>query len=97
MITHWILWIWLFYGTNAFAEQHRLAVLEFRGMDVEQKILFLLSDEIRSGILKVVDKQSILVMTRESTLQILKDNGKDEFASKENVKSKSRVISEPVT
>ena len=59
------------------AEIKRLAVLEFTGVGVDQNTLLLFSDQARAGILKVINKDDILVMTRESTRKILKDMGKD--------------------
>ena len=63
---------------NAYAEVQRLAVLEFRGIGVRDVgLLASLSDGIRSGLIKSVHTDQFLVMTQESTLQILKDQGKD--------------------
>ena len=63
---------------TVYAEVKRLTILEFQGVDVQDEGLFLsLSDGVRSGLVKVLDKDKYLIMTRESTLQILKDQGKD--------------------
>ena len=62
----------------AFAEAKRLAILEFRGIGVEDEGLLLsLGDGVLSGLIKNVDTTRYQVMTRENTLQILKDMGKD--------------------
>ena len=75
----WLLSILLFFLPQvAFAEIKRLAVLEFEGSGVDDaRILGLLSDGVRGGLIKKIDTSQYLVMTRESTLQILKDNDKD--------------------
>ena len=62
---------------EAFAEIKRVAVLEFRGVDIERAILLKLSDQARLAGLKVLPKSRYEIMTRENMMQILKDNGKD--------------------
>ncbi len=69
----------------AFAStQMRIAVLEFRGIDIQESALTLLADDVREGVLVAV-KQEInqdnyqpkyLVMTRENMMSILKEMGK---------------------
>ena len=61
----------------ATAEIKRLAVLEFSGIGVDENLLLLMGEEARSGIIKVVDRNEILVMTRESMMLVLQDMGKD--------------------
>lgn len=58
----------------------RLAVLEFRGVGVSSALLQLLTDEARSGVLRVskgqkIDGETLIIMTRENMLQVLKDQG----------------------
>ncbi|MEC7984312.1 MAG: PEGA domain-containing protein, partial [Myxococcota bacterium] len=65
---------------NAMAEI-RLAVLEFRGVGVQDSLLRVLSDKVRYGVLSVSDGQKIkgqelIIMTRENIQQVLKDQGK---------------------
>ena len=63
---------------SAFADIKRIAVLEFQGVGInEEGLLFSLSDAVRSGLIKELSSDAYLVMTRESTLQVLKDMGKD--------------------
>ena len=70
----------MIFPKSAFAEV-RLAVLEFRGVDVSESVRRILSDRVRSGVLKVSKGQKIkgeelLIMTRENIDQVLKDMGK---------------------
>lgn len=67
----------MLFCSSAFAEVKRLAVLEFRGVGMEQEVLLLFSNEVRSGVINIIDKETMMVMTRESTEMILKDMGKD--------------------
>ena len=57
----------LFVFSVTSTEVKRLAILEFTGIGMEASLLMLYSSEVRSGLIKVVDKEAILVMTREST------------------------------
>ncbi|MEC7983711.1 MAG: hypothetical protein VX278_01025, partial [Myxococcota bacterium] len=52
--------------------------MEFRtsGLD-DTRLLSLLSDDVHRGRIKSIDTSHFLVMTRESTLQILKDMDKN--------------------
>lgn len=61
----------------ALAEVKRLAVLEFRGVGVEQTVLLKLSDQSRIGATEVLPSANYHVMTRESMMGILNDMGKD--------------------
>ena len=76
---YWLLSFLLFLLPQvSFAEQKPFAVLEFVGVGFnDSRLLGLLSDGVRGGLIKQIDKKEYLVMTRESILQILKDNGKD--------------------
>ena len=79
-MSKWVLccfMLFLFFPRSALAEMKRLAVLEFSGIGVDPNLLSLFSDEARAGIVKTINKDEVLIMTRESTLQILKDMGKD--------------------
>lgn len=68
----------LFFCGNAFADAHRIAVLELHSVQpVEEGFLHSLSEEIRNTLVRNVDASLYMVMTRENTLQILKDMGKD--------------------
>lgn len=59
------------------ADIKRLVVLDFVGMDVDAPMLSLLTEQAIAGTVQVIDKNEVLVMTRESTIQIMKDMGKD--------------------
>jgi hypothetical protein len=61
----------------AYAEIKRIAVLEFRGSNVDQGLLLKLSDQSRIAASNLLPNDSYQVITRESMLQLLKDNGKD--------------------
>ena len=54
----------------------RLAVLEFRGKNLEQDILMTFSDTVRGGALQGLSGRGVVVMTRENMLVLLKDMGK---------------------
>lgn len=69
--------IFLFMISNAFADVKRLAVLEFRGVGIEQPILMKLSDQSRVTAADILPKDKFLIMTRENLMQILTDMGKD--------------------
>ena len=55
----------------------RLAVLEFRGVDIDQGILLKLSDQSRLAGLETLPSSQYEIMTRENMAQILSDMGKD--------------------
>ncbi len=57
--------------------QRRVAVLEFRGIGVEEAVLLKLSDQSRGAAVDVLSKEQYLIMTRENMLQVLTDMGKD--------------------
>ena len=63
--------------SDALAEMKRVAVLEFRGSDVDTAILLKLSDQTRTAAVQVLGKDEYLIMTRENMLEILSDMGKD--------------------
>ena len=63
--------------SNAFAEIKRVAVLEFRGVGVDNVVLLKLSDQTRLAALEVLDSSTYELMTRENMMQILSDMGKD--------------------
>ena len=63
--------------SDAFAELQRVAVLEFRGVNVQPAIALKLSDQARLATLDVLNRQDYEVMTRENMMQILSDMGKD--------------------
>jgi hypothetical protein len=59
----------------AFAKK-RLAVLEFRGIGLEQTMLFQLSDEARGGAREGLPIQDYDITSRENIKQMLEDMGK---------------------
>ena len=71
---------------RALGEELRLAVLDFQGgrdFDNQQgrELLEVLTDEVRSGVLNEsknlrIRGETLIIMDRENTLQILKDRGK---------------------
>ena len=63
--------------SNALADIKRVAVLEFRGVDVDTAILLKLSDQSRTAAVEILSKDEYLIMTRENMLEILSDMGKD--------------------
>lgn len=67
----------LCWTSSAFAETKRLAVLEFTGIGIDPVVLGVISDSARAGIVNVVNTDQVLIMTRESISEILKDMGKD--------------------
>ena len=74
----YLLFLLLFFPSIAFATDYRIAILDFRAVGVEDEaLLSSLSDSVRTGLVKTIDTDEYLVMTRESTMQILKDMGKD--------------------
>ena len=67
----------LFLPMSAFAEMKRLAVLDFRGVGIDQNTLYMFSDSSRAGVLQAIDGSVISVMTRENMAAVLRDNGID--------------------
>ena len=63
--------------SDALANVKHVAVLEFRGVDVNQAILMKLSDQPRVAASEVLPKDQYLIMTRENMTEILSDMGKD--------------------
>ena len=65
--------------SKAFAqvEIKRVAVLEFRGVAIEEAMLLKLSDQARSAAVDTLSKEEYLIMTRENMMQVLSDMGKD--------------------
>ena len=57
--------------------EERLAVLEIQNADLPDKLLGLVSDQLRSGVQRAVDGQGITLMTRENIAVILEDMGVD--------------------
>ena len=81
MFRYFLLFTLYLFSTVAFGEQKRLAVLEFRGVGVNDGLLRVLSDKVREGVLDVskgitIDGESLIIMTRENMERILKDQGK---------------------
>ena len=72
-----VLFVCLLCVGEAFAEIKRVAVLEFRGVGVDQAVLLKLSDQARSAGLSVLSKEEYLMMTRENMREILSDMGKN--------------------
>ena len=69
-----------FLPSLAFATK-RLAVLEFRGVGVDEQALPVITDYVRSGVLEGIGKQQVdgndvLVMTRENMMDMLTSMGK---------------------
>ena len=62
---------------TAFADVQYVAVLEFRGVDLDEQILHNLSDQTRRGATDLLSKDEYLIMTRENMMGILQDMGKD--------------------
>ena len=59
------------------AEIKRVAVLEFRGVAIEEAMLLKLSDQARAAAVDTLSKDEYLIMTRENMMQVLSDMGKD--------------------
>jgi len=73
----WFFCILIFLVANpSHASQLRLAVLEFRGVGIEEAILHKLSDQARIVSANVLPEE-YQVMTKEGLIEILKDLGKD--------------------
>ncbi len=74
----WVFCALIFIVSNtANASQVRVAVLEFRGVGVEQAVLHKLSDQARIVSANLLP-EGYQVMTKEGLIEILKDLGKDE-------------------
>ena len=71
-----LLFIWIFWIPAALAEQ-RVAVLEFRGVGIDENILHKLSDQTRRAATETLPQQEYIILTRENILMILDDMGKD--------------------
>ena len=70
--------IWLCCLPAAFAEEiKRVAILEFRGVGIDQEVLFKLSDQARIAAIEALPKEEYTIMTRENMLMVLEDMGKD--------------------
>ena len=65
------------FSSPARAKTDMIAVLEANGIGIDKNLLSLISDEIRGGTLKGLNKKRYTVMTRESILEILRDMGLD--------------------
>lgn len=73
-----ILFIWFQHIPSALAADiKRLAVLEFTGAGADPIAVDVFSDGTRTAVIKIINKEEILVMTRESISEIMKDMGKD--------------------
>ena len=70
-----LLYIFLF-QTSAYANELRVAVLEFRGVGLENEVLLKLSDQSRAAALQALPRGEYSIMTRENMLLILSDMGK---------------------
>ena len=70
--------LWLCFLSSADAQELlRVAVLEFRGVNVDPEILLKLSDQSRLSAVSALPKEQYSVMTRENMMMILNDMGKD--------------------
>ena len=58
----------------AFAEENRIAVLEFKSIGIKSDILLKLSDQSRRAAVDVLPPDTFQIMTRENMLQILEDD-----------------------
>lgn len=63
--------------SDALAEMKRLAVLEYRGVGVDQAYLLNLSDQSRRAAVEILSSEEYLIITRENMMQYLDDMGKD--------------------
>lgn len=73
-----VFFVWLLSASSALAEEiKRVAILEFRGVGIEQSILLKLSDQSRLAAVQMLPKDQYSVMTRENMMMILDDMGKD--------------------
>ncbi|MEC7987799.1 MAG: tetratricopeptide repeat protein, partial [Myxococcota bacterium] len=70
-----LLFLYFFCGI-VFAES-RIAVLEFRGVKINNEMLLSLSDQTRKAALEVLPTKDYSVMTRENIFSLLEDMGKD--------------------
>ena len=77
-----MIYLFLLFLQVAFAVSPvRIAVLEFRGINIEESALTLLADDVREGVLIALKNDSsnssnYLVMTRENMMSILNEMGK---------------------
>lgn len=79
MIRYLFFVLLIFWSASARADI-RLAVLEFRGVDVSPVLLHVLADDVRLSALEIGKSQKtssdrLIVMTRENINQILVDQG----------------------
>ena len=58
-------------------ELKKLAVLEFRGMGLNEQIVLNLSDQTRRAATDLLSNEEYLIMTRETMMEILSDMGRD--------------------
>ncbi|MBM75063.1 MAG: hypothetical protein CMK59_06665 [Proteobacteria bacterium] len=72
----YLLVLLMLFSNVVFAKQ-RVAVLEFRGVGIDQNILFQLSDESRGGAREGLPIHHFDITSRENMRQILEDMGKD--------------------
>lgn len=56
-------------------EKHKITVLEFHGLGVEQSLLTSLADEARVALLEDLHHNDFIILTHENTLTILNDMG----------------------
>lgn len=63
--------------SNVVLAKQRLAVLEFRGISIDQGLLLQLSDEARGGAREGLPIQDYDITSRENMKQMLEDMGKD--------------------
>lgn len=68
--------IWICFIPSAFAKQ-RVAVLEFKGIGLDEGLVHKLSDQTRRAAAETLPQSGYIIMTRENMMMILKDMGKD--------------------
>ena len=61
-------------------EKHRITVLEFKGVGVEDALLVSLADEARVALVDDLNIRDFIILTHENTLTILSDMGLTEEA-----------------
>jgi TolB-like protein len=61
-------------------EKHRITVLEFKGVGVEEALLTSLADEARVALIDDLNLKDFIILTHENTLTILDDMGLTEAA-----------------
>ena len=70
--------MWLCWLSPAQAEEiKRVAILEFRGVGIDEEVLFKLSDQSRIAAIEALPKEEYSIMTRENMMMVLEDMGKD--------------------